>query len=99
MTVRAILRGTFCALIITCLLVASAASKASLGADANSGWGTAQLIETDAEIAAAPQVAVDGSGNAVAVWEQYDGTRYNIWSNRYVVGAGWGDAELIETDD
>ncbi len=67
---------------------------------AGSGWGAAQLIETDnAGSAALPNVAVDGSGNALAVWSQSDGTRYNVWSNRYTAGSGWGTAELIETDN
>jgi hypothetical protein len=65
-----------------------------------SGWGTAALIETDnAGDAYRPQVAFDGSGNAVAVWQQADGTRFNIVANRYVAGSGWGSATLIETDD
>ncbi|PKM43685.1 MAG: hypothetical protein CVV05_12515 [Gammaproteobacteria bacterium HGW-Gammaproteobacteria-1] len=65
-----------------------------------SGWGTAQLIETnDTSHAFYPDIAVDGSGNGVAVWKQNDGTRYNIWSNRYTVGSGWGTAQLIETDN
>jgi Bacterial Ig-like domain len=63
------------------------------------GWGTATLIETDNNDAGNPQIAVDASGNALAVWEQTDGTRYNIWSNRYVMGSGWGTAALIETDN
>jgi len=64
------------------------------------GWGTAGLIETDnVGSAYAPQVSVDASGNAMAVWRQSDGTRWNIWANRYVVGAGWGTAELIEADN
>jgi hypothetical protein len=58
------------------------------------------LIETDdAGSAIAPQIALDAAGNALAVWTQSDGTRDNIWSNRYTVGSGWGTAELIETDD
>ena len=44
-------------------------------------WGTAQLIETESGDAEYPQVGLDGSGNAIAVWFQDDGTRYNIWSN------------------
>jgi hypothetical protein len=28
-------------------------------------------------------VAIDGGGNALAVWDQSDGTRANIWSNRF----------------
>ena len=60
-------------------------------------WGTAQLIETDnVDDAASPQIAVDGSGNALAVWYQSDGTRTNIWANRFSAGA-WGTAQLIET--
>ena len=66
----------------------------------DTGWGSVELIETDdAANALDPQVAMDTGGNAVVVWRQSDGTRYNIWSNRYVPGAGWGTAELIETDN
>ncbi len=65
-----------------------------------SGWGTPTLIETgNAANAIAPQLAFDAGGNALAVWSQYNGTRYNIWSNRYTDGIGWGTAALIETDD
>jgi hypothetical protein len=63
------------------------------------GWGAAELIETDAHTAGPPQVAIDASGNAMAVWAQHDGTRNNIWANRYLDGTGWGAAELIETDN
>jgi len=67
---------------------------------AGTGWGTAALIETDnAGFAGAAQVAFDNNGNALAVWEQNDGTRYNIWTNRYTAGTGWGTAALIETDN
>ena len=62
-------------------------------------WGTAELIETDnAGNAQYPQIAFDSSGNAIAVWRQSDGTRYNIWANRFN-GTSWGTAELIETDN
>ena len=42
---------------------------------------------------------MDSAGIALAVWQQFDGTRVDIWSNRYVAGTGWGNAELIETDN
>jgi len=50
------------------------------------GWGRPTLIETDdSGSAATPQVAVDGSGNAIAVWEQHNiNGLSHIWSNRYV---------------
>ncbi len=67
---------------------------------AGSGWGTPELIENDnAGGAYFPQIAIDASGNALAVWKQFDGSRNNIWANRYTPGSGWGTAELIETDD
>jgi predicted enzyme related to lactoylglutathione lyase len=63
------------------------------------GWGAAELIEADDGNATGPQVVVDPSGNAIAIWTQSDGTRFNIWANRFTPLAGWGAAELIETDD
>ncbi len=63
------------------------------------GWGSPQPIETNTGNAFFPQVAVDPAGNAVAIWHQYDGTRYNIWANRFVTGSGWETAIPIETTD
>lgn len=67
---------------------------------ASGTWGTAQLIETDnVGSARAPQVALDANGNALAVWVQFDGTRNNIWANRFSAASGtWGAAQLIETE-
>ena len=63
------------------------------------GWGKAELIGMDGGgLSAKPHIAVDASGNAIAVWLQDDGTREDIWANRYVAGTGWGAAELIEVD-
>lgn len=66
---------------------------------ASVGWGEAEEIGTDVGDAWLPQVAVDSYGNAVAVWRQDDGGRYDIWSNRYIAGTGWGTPGKIETDD
>lgn len=63
------------------------------------GWGTATRVELSAQAAIQPRVAVDEVGNALGVWEQFDGTRFNIWANRYVLGEGWGIAVPIETDN
>lgn len=46
-------------------------------------WGSATLFETDAGTANDPQITVDNNGNAHAVWQQYDGSRYNIWARRF----------------
>jgi predicted RNase H-like nuclease (RuvC/YqgF family) len=62
-------------------------------------WGTPELIETYNTNGAAPKVAIDASGNAIAVWSHYDGARENIWANRYNATTGlWGTATLIESD-
>jgi hypothetical protein len=62
-------------------------------------WGTAQLLEAGSGSALMSQIAVDASGNALAVWKQTDGVRYNIWANRFSVTGGWGTATLIENFD
>ena len=62
-------------------------------------WEVAEkIVIEDLGSAGSPQVAFDQSGNALAVWQQSDGTRSNIWSNRFN-GMSWGGAEKIETDD
>ncbi|MEK7702634.1 MAG: hypothetical protein AAB317_01550 [Nitrospirota bacterium] len=70
---------------------------------AGTGWGTAQLVETNAETATSPQVAVDAAGNAIAVWQQigdFNVQRNDIWANRFVAGTGlWGASVLLETDN
>jgi hypothetical protein len=65
------------------------------------GWGVPELLENDdSGDALAPQLAVDSSGNAFAVWSQSDATGlFNIWSNRYTMGVGWGVPELLETNN
>lgn len=64
-----------------------------------SGWGSAQLLETNSGPTSIPSVAFDQLGNAVAIWAQDDGNRYNIWVNHYTAGVGWSTAQLIETDN
>jgi hypothetical protein len=62
-------------------------------------WTPAALIETGAGSASSPRIAVDPSGNVMAVWVQSDGTSSSIYANRYVVGSGWGTATLLEISD
>lgn len=63
-------------------------------------WGTAAPIENNpAGDATPPQVAMDNAGNAVAVWQQSDGTRNNIWASRYSAGVGWDPLPVTLTDN
>jgi hypothetical protein len=44
----------------------------------------AELVETNSTGSALdPQVAVDSNGDAVAVWQQFDGLHVSIWSSRF----------------
>lgn len=63
------------------------------------GWGTAMPIERNDDFnALSPiQVAIDDSGNAMAVWYQSDGMQNSIWANRYnFANSSWGADQLIE---
>jgi len=67
---------------------------------AGSGWGTAQLIEhDDAGSAGEVQIAMAGSGSAVTVWQQSDGTVDNILSSHYALNTGWENTQLLEKDN
>ncbi|HEU4626699.1 MAG TPA: Ig-like domain-containing protein, partial [Steroidobacteraceae bacterium] len=67
---------------------------------AGTGWGTASVIQSSASTTGdgrVPHVAVDASGNALAVWTQFDGGIFEIWSNLYSGGA-WGTPVQVETN-
>lgn len=70
--------------IVMLVSLAFSAGYSKYGGATPKAWGRAVLIETDnTRDAYYPQIACDGSGNAIAVWRQDDGTRYNIWANRF----------------
>lgn len=62
-------------------------------------WAGAQLISDNIEVVTDPEIAINASGNAFAIWYQYDTIRTNIWANRYVAGSGWSGPTLIETNN
>ena len=62
-------------------------------------WSQAQLLEhDDIGNATDPHIDMNINGKAVAVWQQSDGTRDNMWANTYD-GNTWGTAQLIETNN
>jgi hypothetical protein len=94
--VNMILVSLLCLTVIISLLFTPGTVKA----DSDSGWGVATIIEIENEGSVGePQVVVDNSGNAIAVWYQHDGSNWNIMANRYTVGYGWSTATLIEFDN
>jgi hypothetical protein len=53
-------------------------------------------------VPAYPRVAMDGSGHAMAVWEQNNGhssVTSNLWAARYTAGLGWAAPAAITTDN
>lgn len=62
-------------------------------------WGTVAVLEAVTPGASRdPQITIDASGNALAVWSRYNGTANLAMANRYAVGAGWGAAAIIGSD-
>lgn len=60
------------------------------------GWDCAvTLAEADTGDDSAPRIVMDGSGNAIAVWQRYDGIRANIRAIRYAAGAHWDCAATL----
>lgn len=63
----------------------------------NAGWGNPRRIDGNgAGDTRAPFVAMDPSGNAVAVWRQWNGAQVQIWANRFTPGPAWGSAQRID---
>jgi hypothetical protein len=62
-----------------------------------SGWGTAGQISNGTGNAFNPNVAVNSSGAAMAVWYQDDGGTYNAYASRFSPGTDWEAAQLIES--
>lgn len=59
-------------------------------------WTLPQRIElNDAVDGIAPQIAMDASGNAVAVWQQAGDVR-EIWTARFAPATGWSDPQLLQ---
>lgn len=62
----------------------------------SNGWGTAARIDGDE--AREPRIAVERTGDAVAVWKKLDGGGDHIWSSWYSAGSAWGAAAAIDGD-
>jgi hypothetical protein len=87
------------ALGIVVLTACANKSADNLHAAVSQAWLDAPLLAPDNEWGAYDyEIGHDAQGNALAVWEQFDGTRYNIWTNRKPAGKGWGVARLMATD-
>jgi hypothetical protein len=77
------------------------ANRFVAGSGAGSGWGTPVPLELPNQQPSLPQIAVNASGNAVVVWEQFVGNIPNIRASQFIAGTGagtgWSPAQLLET--
>ncbi|MCA8960854.1 MAG: hypothetical protein KDC38_10090, partial [Planctomycetes bacterium] len=66
----------------------------------SSGWGAAIEIDNeDLGDVSSPVAVVDAAGSVTAAWAQSDGTRTNVWANRFTTAFGWAVATKIESED
>jgi len=63
------------------------------------GWGEPELIESQEYAAMRAKIAMSGPGDAIAVWDQYDGIDSDLWASHYAVGVGWDTPVMIESVD
>jgi hypothetical protein len=62
-------------------------------------WNRPVQIDTGEGGARKPSLAADAAGNAFCVWEEVkdDGSQEaTIWTNRFVLGEGWGTPERLQ---
>ena len=89
----------------TATITTGAEDLAGRGMAANYTWTfttaapVVQTIDPGTPSPSSPRIAVDPSGNVMAVWMQSDGNAQSIYANKYTAGAGWGTATLLETSD
>jgi len=83
-------------LVLMFLLTACGGGSDDGGSDGNQ-WGVSKLIETtDSSNALNPYIVFDDKDNAIVVWDQYDGARSDICTNRFN-GENWSNPQFIKT--
>lgn len=56
-------------------------------------WSSAVTVSSNSQNAVQPKVAIDGSGNAIVVWREWNGAEWNVMANRYT-GSWSGPTQL-----
>jgi len=82
----------------SCGLVGSWSCEAGACVDERM-WRGVVVVDDEADDVATSDVAMDGAGNAVVVWNQQGATTLDLWANRRVAGVGFEGGERIEMDD
>lgn len=64
---------------------------------ADGTWDATQTISDPGQDASSPQVAIDPSGNAIAVWSRFDGTNTRIQASYRPSGGSFGAPQTISS--
>ena len=68
--------------------IVQAAARAASGS-----FGAAQDVSAAGQKAGFPEVAVDGQGNAIAVWQRFDGTNFIVQAAARAAGGSFGSPQ------
>jgi hypothetical protein len=70
--------------------------------DPTQGWSVSSIPGSSPEQGARPSVAIDASGDAVAVWTQYvtenNTTTLPVWTSRLTADGGWSVARTLSSE-
>lgn len=58
-------------------------------------WGGATPIPSPVSVSSAA-VGLDANGDAVVVWQAWDGSAYSVYASEYTATSGWSQGALIE---
>jgi hypothetical protein len=64
----------------------------------NMPWSAPSAVQTAARYAQSPQVAVDGQGNAIAIWLQAGDNENTLWAKRFSVATNMWQAAPVALD-
>ncbi len=62
-------------------------------------WRGAKVNENISGAANDPQVSMNPGGNAITVWQQWDGVSTRVYANRYAPSTGWSGKQLVQNGD
>lgn len=62
------------------------------------GWDVAQFIDDNTGWCGYSHIVADNTGNAIAVWQQNDGTSTRVYANRLTAVSSWGTPTVISSN-
>ncbi|MDD1771804.1 MAG: hypothetical protein LUQ09_02680, partial [Methanomassiliicoccales archaeon] len=63
------------------------------------GWQAAELLDIASDSTYTPQIAMNDDGDAIVVWNQVDGSNFNLYAAKYWASNDtWSDPVLLETE-